>query len=367
MHVALILDEERLGHEHRTLTRLAIGLIGEGLTLTRIVPEMPESPALDEDEQRVGLAQRLEAPMSVLPWMRKDRTGRIVEALDKSPPDVLYSVGEDTWGLGLDLARGLQRPIAIEVWAPNQIRRVPRGRAAAPIAAYIAPTAPIAEALAERVDPELVCVVPPGVGLPAEPRTILADPERSVALAIVGGGRDVAAYRALLTGLSGVIRRMPQVQVFLELDGPNDHEIWRHAQRLEMLENVSTITHAGDHRGLLTRCDAMLVPEQYGELRSIVLEAMSFGLPIIASADPFLDMLVDGETASIVSPPEPEEWNRHLLRLLTDPESARALGAGARERIATAHRSSDQITDLVEVLKRIVSGEVYPFEPSKSG
>ncbi|MCP3904533.1 MAG: glycosyltransferase family 4 protein [Planctomycetes bacterium] len=366
MHVAMILDEERLRHEHRLLNRLAIGLMGEGLTLTRIVPEMPESPALDEDEQRVGLAHRLETLMSVLPWVRKERTARLTESLEKTPPDVLYAVGEDTWNLGLDLARALERPLAIEIWATGQVRKVPRGRAAGPIAGYVAPTTPMAQALGERVDPELVCVVPPGVGLPVEPRMVLEDPERSVALAVLGGGRDVPAYRALLTGLSGVIRRMPQVQVFLELDGPNDHEIWRHARRLELLENISSFTDVAQHRALLTRCDVLLMPEQYGELRSILLEAMSFGMPVIASADAFIDMLVDGETASIVGRPDPEEWNRHLIRLLTDPAAARELGAGARERIATGHRSSDQVRELVSVLKRIVTGEVYPFEAAEA-
>ena len=42
MHVALIFCEERLLHEHVMLNRLAIGLIAEGLRVTRIVPDLME-------------------------------------------------------------------------------------------------------------------------------------------------------------------------------------------------------------------------------------------------------------------------------------------------------------------------------------
>jgi len=361
MHIALIVDEDRLVRERPALNRLSIGLIGEGVQLTRIIPDSFASESPDEGEQRIALAARVTTPMHVLPWMRRDRASRIAEAMDKGPPDVLYALGQEAWALGRDLAKTLERPLAIDVWSAGQTRRAPRGRAAAAVAGYIAPTPPIAEALRARVDPALVCVVPVGVALPPQPRTILSDPEKSATLAIIGGGRDVPAYRDLLAGLSRVVRKRPQVHAFLELSGPNEHEIWRHAQRLDLLEHVSAITDASQHRALLTRCDMLLVPERFGELRTLMLEAMAFGMPVIAGADPFLDMLVDGESASVVKEPAPDEWARHMERLLSDPATARTLGGGGRERMATYHRSSDQVTALVDACQRMISGGTYPF------
>jgi hypothetical protein len=361
MHVALIVDEERLAHEQPTLNRLAIGLIGDGAQVTRIVPESFVSQSVDRGEQRVALASRIPTPMTVLPWMRADRTSRLAESMEKGPPDVLYAMGERAWDLGRDLARRLERPLAIDVWSADQIRRVPRGRRAAPVAAYVTPTRPMAEALRQRIDADLVCHVPMGVAVPSRARSILAAPDQAIALAIIGTGRDVPAYRALLGGLSRAVQQMPQIQSFIELDGPNEHEIWRHARRLELLENVSALTDASQHRALLTRCDLLLVPEQFGDLRSIMLEAMAFGMPVLAANDPFLDMLEDGTTAAIVEMPDAEAWARQLRRLLTEPETARALGAAGRDRVAAAHRSSDQVAALVETFERITSGGTYRF------
>jgi len=365
MHVALIVDEERLLHEHTTLNRLSIGLIGEGVQLTRIIPDLLPSQAVDTGEQRVALATKLQAPMKVLPWVRRERAERLLEALEKGLPDVLYALGNDAWSLGLDLARATNRPLVVDMWSAEQIRRAPRGRRAAAVAGYVAPTRPMAEALRQRVEPDLVCLVPPGVASPAAPRSILPDPDKAIALAIIGGGRDMPAYRALLGGLSRVVREMPQVQAFLELCGPHEHEIWRHAHDLELLQNVSAITDAAQHRSLLTRCDLLLMPERYGELRSIMLEAMACGMPVLAGDDPFLDMLVDGESAMIVPATEPDEWARQLTRLLTEPEAARAIGLAGRERIASHHRSSDHVSRLLETFERITSGGAYPFDANE--
>ncbi len=362
MHVALIVDEERLVHEHTSLNRLSIGLIGEGVQLTRIIPDELTSQAVDQGEQRVALAAKIQTPMRVLPWSRRDRTDRIFEAMEKEPPDVIYALGEEAWDLGRDMAKAMDRPLAVDVCSAVDVRRVPRGRAASAVACYITPTGPIAALLRKRVDPGLICHVPMGVALPAEPRKIFTDPDSAIALAIVGSARDVPAYRALLGGLSRVTRKMPQVQAFLELCGPNEHEIWLHARRLDLMGNVSAITDAARHRALLTKCDILLMPERYGELSSLLLESMAFGIPVIAGDDPFLDMLVDGESAIIIKQADAEGWARQLQRLLTDPDAARSLGQAGREHVATHHRSSDQVSKLIKQFQRIVGGGVYQFE-----
>jgi len=362
MHVALIVDEERLAQEHSTLNRLSIGLMSEGVRLTRVIPETLAT-SVDEVEQRMALATKLVAPMPVLPWMRGDRSSRLAEALDRDPPDVLYAVGQAAWGVGRDLAEAIDRPLALDLCSAAQVRHAPRGRGWSMVAGYIAPTAPLGQALRQRVEEGLVCVVPMGVAVPDAPRSILVDADNSIALAVVGGGRDVRSYQALLTGLARVIRDLPQVQVFLELNGPNEHEIWRHARRLDLLEFVTAIPDASRLRSLLTRCDVLLMPEQYGELRSLTLEAMTFAMPVVASEDPYLDMLIDGETASVVRSADPEAWSRPLMRLLTQPEVARDMGAAARALMSARHRSSDQVTRLIAAFERITGGGAYAFEP----
>lgn len=362
MHIAMIMDAERLMREHLMLNRLAIGLLNDGVRLTRIVPDVLDDETMGMGEERIALAPRIEVPMKVLPWLRRSRTARLIEAMGRNPPDVVYCIGRGAWMVGLDMARALEKPAALGVWSARLLRRVPRGRAARHVSGYLASTNAIAEVLRGRVDPDLVAVVPMGVAIPARQRDVFTDAEASLGIAVTGSGRDLPAYQAVLGGLKRIINEAPQAHVFLELRGPHAHDIWRIARQLEMLSHVSCIREASQHRPLVTRCDLMLVPERYGEPSSLLLEAMAYGMPIIAGDDPYLDMLVPDETAIVVRDPSAEEWARQIRRLTSDPSAARRLGQAAREIVSREHASTVQSKRLIETLNHIVGGGAYVFD-----
>jgi len=361
MHVALIISEERLLHEHSMLNRLVIGLIDEGLRVTRIVPALMSWEHVLLGEQRIALASRLETDMKVLPWSRKRRATLLAAEMEKNPPDVIYAVGEGAWQAGMDLADFIERPVLLNVWNARLARRVPRGRHARMVGGYITPTKALREVLCQSIDPALVSAAPMGVALPSEPRPIFARPEASVAIAVVGGCRDVPAYRAMLGGLSRVNREYPQLQIFLELRGPHQHEIWRYGQKLRLLDRISTIHDASPHRRLLTQCDMMLLPERYGELYSIMLEAMGGGMVVIASHDPMIEMLQAEETARVASVDSPEEWAQLIRRTIQDPDGSRQLGLRARAVIGARHSTNIQAGTLIDVFDQVVSGGAYSF------
>jgi hypothetical protein len=362
MHVALVIDEERLAQEQAMLNRMCIGLMAEGVQVTRIVPDNLTAQSIGEGEQRVALASRIQAPMRVLRWMRHSRVVKLTEAIDEAIPDVLYAVGQQSWDLANDLAEALERPLLIDVWSAAQGRMLPRAHDAPAIAGYVAPCSGIDAALRKRIDRTLISLVPMGVSMPAEPRFVLPGREQAPALAILGGTRDVIAYRLLFQGLAQVIREQPEIQTFLELRGQREHEIWREAEQAGLLGSISAIGDAATYRRLLTRCDGVLMPEGSGELRSIMLEAMATGIPIIAVRDAALNMLKDDETAWLVDRPSPEQWARQIGRLLEEPQSARALGQRARTVVGTSHRSSDQVFQMLGTLAQATSGGAYRFK-----
>ncbi|MFB3138691.1 MAG: glycosyltransferase [Phycisphaerales bacterium] len=360
MHIALIIDQERLAHEQSMLDRISVGLIDRGAQLTTIVPDTQPVDDAQQSAQLVA-AGRIEVSMNVPPWMRRTRAHRLAKALESAVPDVLHAVGDRAWMVGLDLARVVDRPVTIDVWSADQVQRVPHRRSASQVAGYVASTEPIAEGLRKRIAPELVSLVPIGVTLPPHPREVLANPQDMIALAIIGSGRDIAAYRAMLGGLSRLTQEFPQIQGCLELRGPHEHEIWQCAQRLNLRGHLSAITDAALHRRLLTGCDVLLIPERLGHVRSLMFEAMAFGMPIVASDDPFLDALVPDETAIIVGNADPQEWAQQLRRLLIQPELARSVGASAQALIAARHQSTDQVGKLMAAFEQVLSGGAHSF------
>lgn len=361
MHVALIIDNERMGRERALLRRTVEGLTDRGWQVTAIVPETSQAEQDAAGELPLPGAAHVWARMRVPPWMKRFRSRRVAASLESSDPDMLHAYGERAWALGLDLARLLDRPITLDVWSAEQVRRVPHARAASHVSGYVAPTEPIADALRQRIEPGLVSLAPLGVEVPPEPRSILARREETITLAIIGSGLDAITHRPMLTGLSRLTKEFPQIQACLELRGPGAHEIWRQARRLDLLGHISAIEDAAQHRALLTGCDILVVPERFGQVRSLILTAMGLGMPVIAADDPFLDMLQADRTAIIVEQADAEEWADNLRQLFVDSDLARRIGAGGRAWIAEHNRPEAHAASLEAAFQQVVSGGAHTF------
>lgn len=356
-----MIDEERMQNEQAMLNRLSIGLIDQGAQVTRMVPEQPVDGATDHDELRMALAQRVIVPTRVLPGMRRTRAQRLAAQLQKSLPDVLYAVGERAGPIAVDLAEEIDRPVVFDAWCMAQVRQLPRVRWARRVAALVAPCEPLALALRESFEDDQVHCVPYGVPQPGRARTVLGDPTQAVSVAIIGSGRDLVGYRAMLSGLQAVMTDAPQLLAFLELRGANEHELWRMVRRARMDQQVSALTSAAQHRPLLTRCDALVLPERLGEVRSLVLESMAAGMPVMASDDPVRDMLKPEDTAVMVAGADAESWGTALRRLIDDPERLRAIGQRGRELVGHRYRSSDQARLLLRVIEAVVRTDTLAF------
>ncbi|MCH8316827.1 MAG: hypothetical protein IIA64_12725, partial [Planctomycetes bacterium] len=135
MHVLMIIDEERLAHEGPMLDRIGAGLIDEGIEVSRIVPDDLSAEQAEQIVSDVAFTAQIETPMAVPLWMRRVRAQRLATELGSATPDVIQVVGQGAWKVGFDLAREIERPLAIDVWSMELARRAPRGRSAARVGA----------------------------------------------------------------------------------------------------------------------------------------------------------------------------------------------------------------------------------------
>ncbi len=363
MHIAMIIDQDRLAAEHAMLNRLAISLIAEGARVTRIIPDgVLENEVLQASEASVALVPRVTMPMDRLPWIRKRRREIAEELLGRPRPEALLAFGDRAWGVAADLSAALEAPVAIEVWRIDQLRAARRALARHHAAAAIAGSYALGQQLASATSPDLVSVAP--IGASASLRHAPPTQGALTTVAVIGAGRDATMYMACLGALASAARDQPDLRVILELRGPHQHEIWREAARLDLLPRTSTLSNASPYRGLIAECDVILAPERLGEVRTMVLDGMAAGCPTISGRNAAMDVLQDGETAIVIEEPAVEAWTTALRRLLGDPTSARALGRAGQAAAAERHGSAEQGRRIVETAATMVSGGAYAFTES---
>jgi glycosyltransferase involved in cell wall biosynthesis len=365
VHVAMIVDSERLEAEQSMLNRLAVGLIGEGIRLTRIVPE--GSASQTDWERAIALAARVEYAPSVVPWMRRHRAERIMERFDRHPPDVVLAIGRATWALAQDIARAADCAVVFDVWSTDVLRATRRLRAMPTGVYFAAATEPLAAALRRRAGASTVLVVPFGVSPPPEPHPIFSQSEEFIGVAVIGRGRSLRAYRAFVPALATVMKEQPAVRAFVELSPPHDHPIWHLFDSHGLLDRVSTFVNAVAHRSLLTRCDLAAAPDPCGEARSIALDLMGCGVPIAAAADPWLDWQTPTSTALVNEPESTPSWETTLRRLLTDRAATSALAAAGRMAVERGYRSSRQVDSITKLLETAANPPSIPISKGLTG
>ena len=85
---------------------------------------------------------------------------------------------------------------------------------------------------------------------------------------------------------------------------------------------------------LRRRATALIVPSTYEGMPLVVLEAMSDGVPVIASAVSGIpEVVVDGETGWLVPPERSAALAAALIEAMSDPEEARVRGEAGRQRL----------------------------------
>lgn len=80
--------------------------------------------------------------------------------------------------------------------------------------------------------------------------------------------------------------------------------------------------------------DVFVLPSRFESLGLVLLEAMAFGLPVVATAIGGIPEIVDDEVGVLVAPGRADTLAAELLRLGADPAARRRLGTAARNRFA---------------------------------
>jgi glycosyltransferase involved in cell wall biosynthesis len=195
-------------------------------------------------------------------------------------------------------------------------------------------------------DPERVAVVPNSVDLerfrPASGRG-----EVPVVLSVARLVPDKSPL-TLVEAFALVRRELPPARLVMVGEGPLLPQVRARLAELRLDDAVEIVGGCGDARPHLARAQVFVLASQREGSPNAVLEAMACGLPVVASRVGGIPELVeDGRTGLLAAPGTPEDFARHLLRLLRDPGLCARMGQAGRQRAEAGH-SPEAVTRATE-------------------
>ena len=126
----------------------------------------------------------------------------------------------------------------------------------------------------------------------------------------------------------------PEVRIVVVGGGPLEKRLKREAEKAGLGRGFLMLGERTEARELLSLFDIFVLPSLWEGLPLALLEAASFGKPIIASdIDGVREVIKDGETGILVPPGSPGRLAEAIIRLLEDRTLAAKLGERAKQDI----------------------------------
>jgi glycosyltransferase involved in cell wall biosynthesis len=139
-------------------------------------------------------------------------------------------------------------------------------------------------------------------------------------------------HRDLIAAAPAVLERHPDVRFAVAGDGELRAELEALARPLG--ERFTFLGERDDVPDLLASFDVFAYPSRFEGLCLAVIEAQAAGVPVVATpVGGIVENVVDGKTGLLVPPRDPVALAGAIVRLLDDPELARALAERARPRV----------------------------------
>ena len=197
------------------------------------------------------------------------------------------------------------------------------------------------DALAEGVHPQRIIKIANGVELPKvgaaellRVRSELGVSENDFLMLSVGRLRYQKGQDILLRALPRVLTKFPHALLLIAGEGVLRDELEAEAGRLNVTERVKFLGVRNDIPVLMSLADLFLFPSRFEGMPNALMEAMGYGLPVIATGVQGVDeMIRDNENGLLVPLDDPEKVSDAILRLLNHPEERRRLGKAAQETI----------------------------------
>ncbi|HEY3248763.1 MAG TPA: glycosyltransferase family 4 protein [bacterium] len=117
---------------------------------------------------------------------------------------------------------------------------------------------------------------------------------------------------------------------------------------------VRLLGFVDDVPAFLAASDVFVLPSTSEGFGQVVIEAMAASRPVVVTRiPPLTEIVADGETGVLVAPDDQDALAAALVRLLTNPDQAAAMGVRGRDRVLTMFSAGRMADQTLEVYSRL--------------
>ena len=160
-------------------------------------------------------------------------------------------------------------------------------------------------------------------------------------------GQDI-----LIDAMSEVLAAREETVLWLAGEGPSEHMLRLRASRLGISAHVRFLGFSEYVAPVLREASLLALPSRGEGIPISALEAMSMGVPVVATrVGGVPDLITCPEVGCVVPPEDPSRLAQALLRLLEDPERAASMGVAGRRHVIANFSLAQMAADTARVYR----------------
>lgn len=197
------------------------------------------------------------------------------------------------------------------------------------------------------VDDNLLAAAAPAAGR-RQLREILNLSGHELLVGCVARLHPVKDHPSLLRAFPEVLERFPSARLILIGDGPARNDLEDITRKLRIAASVHFLGQRTDGAALLAGCDVATLTSLQEGSPNVILEAMSAGVPVVATrVGGLADTVREGVTGLLVPAGSPGALGTALVRLLSDQPLRHSMGMQAREVVLKEHTATHAVATLL--------------------
>jgi glycosyltransferase involved in cell wall biosynthesis len=201
---------------------------------------------------------------------------------------------------------------------------------------------------------------------PGSIRAMFGFPPRAPLVLFAGRLAEQKRVDVLLKALDLLQHVQSDVCTLIAGDGPLRQQLEETARAYHLSTRVRFLGHRNDIPQLLAASDVLVLPSAYEGLPNVILEAMRFRKPVVASAAPgTTEVVVDGETGLLVPVGDVTLLTRAIRDIVRDPARARRLGEAGRVRAELHFSAATMVAQFAELYEQLAGSKGIGSQQSK--
>jgi len=155
-----------------------------------------------------------------------------------------------------------------------------------------------------------------------------------IVVGCVGRLAAIKDHETLMRSFKLVHGDFPKTKLVIVGEGENRKSLEALRQTLRLESHIVLTGERNDIKTLLSRMDVFVLSSLNEGISITLLEAMSSGLPVVAtSVGGNTEVLENGLCGILVPPRDPEKMAQGILTIISDQGKARSLGKAAKKRV----------------------------------